>query len=208
MQKKTRITSIGIIVAFLVFFGFFISDSYAHPGYNSEEQVIGRYRVTTSTVPEIPSPGEITTIIFTIYDLDYNTIENFRAGIRIFYNDEQVDTIPMKYINQGHWDLDYVFEKSGNHVFRVDVEDAGTDGRTITYTFNVSTLNPFGYLLTQSMKTCRKLVGTEELQYIVARTQKICVTSFHRITMLTSLKNCKCQIDRTGFSKFNKIDEL
>lgn len=136
------------LILFLVFFIFASSTTevFAHPGYNSEEQIIGKYRVSTKTIPEIPNTGEPTTVVFTIYDLDYNEIKNFRADIRIFYNDQQVDYIPMTYIDNHHWDLDYTFEKPGNHVVRFTVDNAGTDGRPITYTFNISTLNPFGYM--------------------------------------------------------------
>lgn len=135
-----------IILIFIILGSYTTANVYAHPGYNSEEQVIGRYRVTTSTIPEIPTTGEPSTVIITIYDLDYNPINNFQAGIRIFYNDEQVDAIPMTSIQGNHWDINYVFDKPGNHVFRVTVDDAGSTGNTITYTFNISTLNPFGYI--------------------------------------------------------------
>ena len=140
---------LNYLILFLVFFIFAsstTSEIFAHPGYNSEEQVIGKYRVSTKTIPETPTTGEPTTIVFTIYDLDYNDIKNFRADIRIFYQDQQVDTIPMTYIDGNHWDFDYTFERQGNHVFRFTVDNAGTDGRPITYTFNISTLNPFGYM--------------------------------------------------------------
>lgn len=135
-----------LVLVLIIFASFTTSDVFAHPGFNSEEQVIGRYRVSTSTIPEIPTTGESSTIIITIYDLDYNPIKNFQAGMRIFYNDVQVDAIPMTSIQGNHWDLKYVFEKPGNHVFRVTVDDAGTTGNAITYTFNISTLNPFGYI--------------------------------------------------------------
>lgn len=135
-----------VLVIFAFILVCLVPSVYAHPGYNSEEEVIGKYRVSTSTIPEVPTTGEKTTIIITIYDLDYNDIENFRAGVRIFYNDEQVDYIPPTYVDGNHWHLDYVFERPGNHVFRVDVENAGVNGDTITYTFNISTLNPFGYM--------------------------------------------------------------
>ena len=36
-------------------------------------------------------------------------------------------------------------ENSGIHIFRIDLYDAAKDGGIITYTFNISTQNPFGY---------------------------------------------------------------
>jgi len=140
---------LNYLILFLVFFIFAsstTSEVFAHPGYNSEEQVIGKYRVSTKTIPETPTTGEPTTIVFTIYDLDFNDIKNFAADIRIFYKDQQLDYIPITYIDGNHWDFDYTFEKPGNHVVRFTVDNAGTDGRPITYTFNISTLNPFGYM--------------------------------------------------------------
>ena len=141
-------TRLFFVILIIVGFTYLIPSSYAHPGYNAEEEVIGKYRVTTSTIPEIPTTGQKTTIVISIYDVDYNPIKNFKAEARIFYNDEQVDTIPTTSIDGNHWDLGYVFKNPGNHVFRIDVEDAGSNGGTITYTFNISTLNPFGYIFT------------------------------------------------------------
>lgn len=135
-----------LLLVFILLGSITTCDVFAHPGYNSEEQVIGKYRVSTSTIPEIPTTGEPSTIIITIYDLDFNPITDFDAGVRIFYNDEQIDAIPMTSIQGNHWDLNYIFEEPGNHVFRVTVDDAGSYGKAITYTFNISTLNPFGYI--------------------------------------------------------------
>ena len=41
---------------------------------------------------------------------------------------------------------DFIFEESGNHIFRVDLYDAAKDGGILTYTFNISTQSPFGYV--------------------------------------------------------------
>jgi len=143
------VKKLNYLILFLVFFIFAsstTSEVFAHPGYNSEEEVIGKYRVSTKTIPETPTTGEPTTIVFTIYDLDFNDIKNFAADIRIFYKDQQLDYIPITYIDGNQWYFDYTFEKPGNHIIRFTVDNAGTDGRAITYTFNISTLNPFGYM--------------------------------------------------------------
>jgi len=52
------------LILFLVLFIFASSTTevFAHPGYNSEEEVIGKYRVSTKTIPEIPTTGEPTTM--------------------------------------------------------------------------------------------------------------------------------------------------
>ena len=41
--------------------------------------------------------------------------------------------------------MDYVFQTSGNHIFKIDVYDVGEKG-VLTYTFNMSTQSPFGYI--------------------------------------------------------------
>jgi uncharacterized integral membrane protein len=43
-------------------------------------------------------------------------------------------------------EMDYIFEMSGNHVFRVDLYDVSQDGRVLTYTFNMSAQSPFGFI--------------------------------------------------------------
>jgi len=81
-----------------------------------------------------------------VVDVDFQELENFTLGIRIFYHGEQVDAImPTSYQN-GHVEMDYIFENSGNHVFRVDLYDLAKDGGILTYTFNISAQNPFGYI--------------------------------------------------------------
>ena len=43
-------------------------------------------------------------------------------------------------------DRDYIFEMSGNHVFRVDLYDIAADGQPLTYTFNISSQDTFGFV--------------------------------------------------------------
>ncbi|MBT3686158.1 MAG: hypothetical protein HOG44_04065, partial [Nitrosopumilus sp.] len=67
-------------------------------------------------------------------------------GIRVFYNDNQVNAIPPTTINEGHWDIDYIWKKQGNHIVLIDLYDMdGTQG-TLTYTFNMGTQSPFGVI--------------------------------------------------------------
>ncbi len=65
-------------------------------------------------------------------------------GIRIFYDGEQIDAVMPKIYQSGHTEMDYVFEMSGNHIFRVDLYDISQDGRVLTYTFNIGAQNTFG----------------------------------------------------------------
>ena len=67
-------------------------------------------------------------------------------GIRVFYNDQQVDAISPTVIETGHWELDYVWKNVGNHVVRIDLYDMGENDGILTYTFNMGTQNPFGFI--------------------------------------------------------------
>jgi len=49
------------------------------------------------------------------------------------------------YLN-GHMEMDYIFELSGNHIFRVDLYDVAADGQPLTYTFNIRSQNTFGFV--------------------------------------------------------------
>jgi len=74
-------------------------------------------------------------------------------GVRVFFNDELVDEIKPKSHEGGHWETNYVFERSGNHIFRVDLYDLAKNGGVLTYTFNMSTQSPFGYIFFFSIMT-------------------------------------------------------
>lgn len=136
---------------FLLFGLFPVIDANAHSMFNSAEEVLGDYRVQIATLPEIPTTGETSQILFRVLDRDENEVDRFTMGLRIFFDDIQIDSVPMASHIGGHWETDYVFENSGNHIFRVDLYDAGKDGGTLTYTFNVSTHNPFGYIFFYSI---------------------------------------------------------
>ena len=146
-----------ISVMVLVFFMFMIfpiiSQADAHSLFNSAEQTIGNYRVQIATLPEFPNVGETSQILFRVSDLDFNEVDSFTMGVRVFYQDVQVDTIPPGTHAVGHWETDYVFERAGNHIFRVDLYDVAKDGGVLTYTFNMSTQSPFGYIFFYSIMT-------------------------------------------------------
>ena len=132
----------------LVFLSFLtisiISNAEAHSLFNSAESVIGDFRVQIATLPEVPATGEISQILIRVNDLDFNEVDSFTMGIRVSYNDEQITTFNPEFIQGAHWETDFVFERPGNHIFRVDLYDAAKDGGIITYTFNVSSQDPFG----------------------------------------------------------------
>lgn len=123
---------------------FCVQSAAGHALFNSAESTIGDNRVQIATDPEIPQVNEKTKILLRVTDLNLNEVPRFTVGIRIFYDGVQVDGIPPQSIEGGHWSYDYVFDRPGNHIFRVDLYDQ--QGRIITHTFNVSTQSPFGYI--------------------------------------------------------------
>ena len=123
-----------------------ISQANAHSLFNSAEQFHGGYRVQVATLPEFPNIGETSQLLFRITDADFNEVDRFSMEIQIFFNDELVDSFPLKSYEGSHFFTDYVFERPGNHIFRVNLYDMpGTQG-VLSYTFNMSTQSPFGYI--------------------------------------------------------------
>jgi hypothetical protein len=145
---------------FLLFLGLLgipvIQNASAHSQLNSDSETIGNYEVQIATVPEIPDVNEPFKLEFRVlnyaastdYLNSFNTqnseVDHFRMGVRVFYNDQLIDTIPPQSHNGGHWETTYTFHESGNHIVEVDLHDAGKNGETYTYQFNVSALNIFG----------------------------------------------------------------
>ena len=122
------------------------TDAYGHSLFNSSEQTLGDYRVQIATQPEFPQINERSQILIRVTDQDGEEVERFTMGTRIFYNEEQIVTWRPESYNSGHMEKDFFFEDSGNHIFRVDLYDLGEDGGTLTFTFNISTQSPFGYV--------------------------------------------------------------
>jgi len=123
-----------------------IPGAEAHPLFNSGEEWIGDYRIQIATLPEIPAVNEEIQVLFQVVDTDFQELDQFTMGIRIFYDGEQIDAVMPKIYQNGHMEMDYIFEMSGNHVFRVDLYDVAADGQPLTYTFNISSQNTFGFV--------------------------------------------------------------
>ena len=137
----------------LVFFMFLtvsmiglISEAEAHSLFNSAEEWIGDHRIQIATLPEIPAVDEEIQVLFQVVDGDFQELDQFTMGIRVFYDGEQIDAIMPKMYQNGHMEMDYIFEMSGNHIFRVDLYNISQDGRVLTYTFNIGAQNTFGFI--------------------------------------------------------------
>jgi len=115
--------------------------------FNSAEKFEAGYRVQVATAPEFPQIGEPSQFLVKVTKgFDYEDIDGFTMGIRIMFNGQQIDAIPATIIEGNHWDFDYIWRSSGNHIVMVDLYDIGEDGKTITYKFNMGTQSPFGYI--------------------------------------------------------------
>jgi len=144
VRKKMQMMKLVFLFLLIIPITNLSPEAEAHPLFNSGEEWIGDYRIQIATLPEIPSVDEEIQVLFQVVDADFQELDQFTMGIRIFYDGEQIDAIMPKMYQNGHMEMDYIFEMSGNHVFRVDLYDVANDGQPLTYTFNISSQNTFG----------------------------------------------------------------
>lgn len=123
-----------------------VSTVFAHSMFNSAEEFYGGYRVQVATAPEFPQIGEPSQLLVRVTDADFNEVDRFTMGIRFFFNGQQVDAIQPQSHEGGHWDYDYVWRQQGNHIVKIDLYDMGGTPGVLTYTFNMGTQSPFGYI--------------------------------------------------------------
>lgn len=153
---KSKLNRIFIPIIFSFILGNFlvaslssqiiIKDVFAHQLFNSSGEKIGNYYVQVATDPEIPTPGQITKVMLRISSVDGTELSDVPISISITKNGQEIEKIPQIIVTEGHYDLNYRFLEQGNYVFYIDVNDIYFTGKTITYIFNISTLNPFGYI--------------------------------------------------------------
>ena len=138
----------SMLLIFLILFSSVstIETAYAHSMFNSAEKFYGGYRVQVATAPEFPQINEPSQFLIRVTDADFEEVDSFTMGIRIFYNNQQVDTIPPTSIDAGHWDFNYVWRSQGNHIVLIDLYDMDGTQNTLTYTFNMGTQSPFGVI--------------------------------------------------------------
>ena len=146
VRKKMQILKLVFLFFVIIPMINLIPEAEAHPLFNSGEEWIGDHRIQIATLPEIPAVDEEIQVLFQVVDADFQEIDQFTMGIRVFYDGEQIDAVMPKMYQNGHMEMDYIFEMSGNHVFRVDLYDIADDGQPLTYTFNISSQNTFGFV--------------------------------------------------------------
>jgi hypothetical protein len=151
MAKKRSVFLIFILI-FSSYAGF--DSAYAHSMFNSAEQSYGGYRVQVATAPEFPQIDEPSQFLIKVTKgFEYEEVEDFTMGIRVFYNEQQVDAIPPTSVDGSHWDFDYVWRNVGNHIVRIDLYDMEESDGILTYTFNMGTQSPFGFVFIGAITT-------------------------------------------------------
>ena len=121
--------------------------AHAHSMFNSAEKFEAGHRVQVATAPEFPEIDEPSQFLVKVTKgFDYEDVDRFTMGMRIFYNGLQIDAIPPTSIEGSHWDFDYIWKNSGNHIVKIDLYDMGGKSGVLTYTFNMGTQSPFGYI--------------------------------------------------------------
>ena len=144
---NSNIVDIKSKLIFIILFSSvsIVNTAYAHSLFNSAEEFYGGYRVQVATTPEFPQIDEPSQLLVRVTDADFEEVDSFTIGIRIFYNDQQVQ--PSHNLEMIiDWDIDYIWKNQGNHIVLIDLYDMdGTKG-TLTYTFNMGTQSPFGVI--------------------------------------------------------------
>ncbi|MBT8243169.1 MAG: hypothetical protein HKO48_03710 [Nitrosopumilus sp.] len=151
MSKKRSV----FLILVLIFSSYSGLDFvYAHSMFNSAEQSLGDYRVQVATAPEFPQIDEPSQFLIKVTQgFEYEEVDSFTMGLRIYYNDQQVDAIPPTLVNGAHWDFDYTWKNIGNHIVKVDLYDMKDSDEILTYTFNMGTQSPFGIIFIAAITT-------------------------------------------------------
>ena len=146
-NEMTKKRSVFLIFILLLSSVSIFDYAYAHSMFNSAEKFEAGYRVQVATAPEFPQIGEPSQFRVKVSQgFDYAEVNGFTMGMRIFFNEQQVDTIPVTHIEGDHWDFDYVWRTQGNHIVLIDLYNIGENQGITTYTFNMGTQSPFGYI--------------------------------------------------------------
>ena len=140
-----------LIVGALLFLSASSGTAWGHSLFNSAEEFYGGYRVQIATQPEFPQVDERSTVLLRVTDADFVEVESMTIGMRVFYENNQIYAIAPTFVEGGHFATnDFVFATSGNHIVKIDLYDMGQEG-VLTYTFNLSTQSPFGYIFITSI---------------------------------------------------------
>ena len=144
--------AIVVLVAAMAILAVAAPEAAAHSLFNSSEQSIAGHRVQVSTLPEFPQIGEPSQVLFRVTDEDYEELPGVIMRVRITQNEAEVYTDGPRVIEGAHHILEFTFETQGNHIMYVDLYNLeGAQNEITTYTFNISTQSPFGYVFIVSI---------------------------------------------------------
>lgn len=145
-MKLRAISTIALILGVMLV-GASVPETYGHSLFNASEQFIAGHRVQVSTLPEFPQIDQPSQILFRVSDADFVELPGVIMGVRILYNDVEVYSKPPSIVEGSHNIIEFVFNESGNHIMYVDLYGLdGVQNEITTYTFNISTQSPFGYV--------------------------------------------------------------
>jgi hypothetical protein len=125
---------------YLSFFVGLAAYEIIHPPFSTDSTSIGNYEIKLETTPAVPEVGKNTMIHFLVLDERGKPIDSFRIGLQIYYNDNLLKSFPPTNHDSGRYDLEYVFNESGNHIIRADIFDLKKD-IALSHMFNVGVLN-------------------------------------------------------------------
>ena len=135
------------LIMILLFSSITIFDAHGHSMFNSAEKFESGYRVQVATAPEFPQIGEPSQFLVKVTEgFEYKEVDRFTMAMKIYFNEQLVDTIPPTSIEGPHWDFDYVWRTQGNHIVVIYLYDMPNGPETITFKFNMGTQSPFGYI--------------------------------------------------------------
>ena len=120
--------------------------AHAHSMFNSAEEFIAGYRVQVATAPEFPQVGEPSAFLLRVTDAEFEEVDGFMMGVRFFFDGRQTGAVPPTAVEGGHWDFEHTWDRHGNHIVKVDLYDMADKPGVTTYTFNMGTQSPFGYI--------------------------------------------------------------
>ncbi|RMF30462.1 MAG: hypothetical protein D6752_04025 [Candidatus Nitrosothermus koennekii] len=111
-----------------------ISNAYAHSLFNSETHRIAGYKIQIATDPEIPSEGENTKIMLAVTGSNDEDLGEVILGLRLMQGENVIFEFGPQLIQNGHVNIDYVFDKPGQYIAEVSIYE---NDRIIDTKFNI-----------------------------------------------------------------------
>lgn len=118
--------------------------SFGHQLFNSEESRVAGYIMQIATEPEIPIIGKASHILFRVTDRNYDEVTDAIIGMKIYKDNMLLKEWHPRISSNGHLETDYMFIDPGIYIVEIDLYTS--EDNVITESFNISTLNPFGYI--------------------------------------------------------------